>query len=156
MLKKNKLAKKYNTERYIRTFSHIYYKWSILVLQYKSTWNLDLLYRIYNCIWLYEYILLSSLIYTYICYKYIYIYIYIYMCIYIYKYILYIYKYILYIYIYIWTLCFLLIATLPQLIRTMVTLVSHSFDLSQLVLLVDTAYTIVKIIQVINKEDGAT
>ena len=72
MLRKNKLAKMYNTERYIRTFRHIYYKWSILVMRYKSTLNLDLLYRIYNCIWICEYILLSSL------YIYIYIYIYIY------------------------------------------------------------------------------
>ena len=37
-----------------------------------------------------------------------------------------------------------------------VTLVSHSHDLFQLVLLVETAYTIVNMIQVINKEARAT
>ena len=110
------------------TFRHIYNKWSILVIQYKSTLNLDLLYRIYNCTWIYEYILLSNLIYMYICYIYN---------------------------IYIWTLCFLFIATLSQLTRTMVTLVSHSYDLFQLVLLVDTACTIVNMIQVVNKEARA-
>ena len=54
------------------------------------------------------------------------------------------------------TLCFLFIVTLSQLIRTMVTLVSHSYDLFQQVLLVDKAYTIVNMIQVINKEARAT
>ena len=48
------------------------------------------------------------------------------------------------------------IATLTQLIRTMVTLVSHRYDLFQLVLLVDTAYTIVNMIHVINKKARAT
>ena len=82
---------------------------------------------------IYEYILLSNLMY-------------------IYKY----YIYYIYIYIYIYELiCFLFIATLSQLIRTMVTLVSHSYDLFQLVLLVETAYTIVNMIQVINKEAEA-
>ena len=51
---------------------------------------------------------------------------------------------------------FLFIATLSQLIHTMVTLISHSYDLFQLVLLVETAYTIVNMIQVINKEARAT
>ena len=51
---------------------------------------------------------------------------------------------------------FFFIATLPQLIRTMVTLVSHSYDLFQLVLLIETAYTIVNMIRVINKETRAT
>ena len=88
---------------------------------------------------IYEYILLSNLIYIYI---YIYIYTY------------YIYTY--YIYIYILTLCFLFIVTLSQLIPTMVTLVSHPYDLFQLVLLVETTYTIVNMIQVINKEARAT
>ena len=37
-----------------------------------------------------------------------------------------------------------------------VTLVSHSYDLFQLVLLVKTTYTIVNMIQVINKEARAT
>ena len=37
----------------------------------------------------------------------------------------------------------------------MVTLVSHSYDLFQLVLLVETAYTIVNMSQVINKEARA-
>ena len=74
---------------------------------------------------------------------------------------IYIYIYIwlvhIYIYVYIYELCvFLFIATLSQLIRTMVTLVSHSYDLFQLVLLVETAYTIVNMIQVINKEARAT
>ena len=57
---------------------------------------------------------------------------------------------------YILTLCFLFITTLSQFIRTMVTLVSHSYNLFQVVLLVETAYTIVKMIQVINKETRAT
>ena len=48
-------------------------------------------------------------------------------------------------------------AILPQLILTMVTLASHLYDLLQLVLLVETVfYTIVNIIQVINKEARAT
>ena len=57
----------------------------------------------------------------------------------------------LYIYI-----CFLFIATLSQLTRTMFTLASHSYDLFPLVLLVDVAYTIVNMIQVIYKEARAT
>ena len=61
----------------------------------------------------------------------------------------------IYIYIYI-NLVFFFIATLSQLIRTMVTLVSHSYGLFQLVLLVEMAYTIVNMIQVIDKEAGAT
>ena len=85
---------------------------------------------------IYEYILLSNLMYIY---KYYIYYIYIYIYIYIYE-----------------LICFLFIATLSQLIRTMVTLVSHSYDLFQLVLLVETAYTIVNMIQVINKEARAT
>ena len=81
------------------------------------------------------------------------IYIYIY---YIHIYYIYI-IYILYTYIlYIWILCFLFIATSSQLIRTIVTLVSHSYDLYQLVLLVETANTIVNMTQVINKEARAT
>ena len=86
MLRKNRLAKKNNTERYIRTFRHTYNKWSILIIQYKSTLNLHLLYM--N---IYKYIQLSNLIYIYI-----YIY-YIYTIYILYIYILYI--YILYIYI---------------------------------------------------------
>ena len=62
----------------------------------------------------------------------------------------------IYIYIYIRTLCFLFTATLSQLIRMMATLVSHSYDLFQLVLLVETAYTNVNMIQVINKVARAT
>ena len=63
----------------------------------------------------------------------------------------------MYIYIYInLTLCFLFIATLSQLIHTIVTLVSHSHNLFQLVLLVETAYPIVNMIQVIHKEARAT
>ena len=74
----------------------------------------------------------------------------IYMCIYIYIYIY------IYTYIYILTSCFLFMATLSQLIHTMVTLVSHSHDLLQLVLLVEMAYTTVNMIQIINKEARAT
>ena len=62
----------------------------------------------------------------------------------------------LYIYVYMWTLCFLFIATLSQLRHTMVTLVSHSYDLFQLALLVATVSTIVNMIQVINEETRAT
>ena len=70
----------------------------------------------------------------------------------------------IYIYIYIYiptyidilTLCFLFIATLTQFIRTMVTLVSRSHGRFQLVLLVETTYTIVNMIQVIKKEARAT
>ena len=51
---------------------------------------------------------------------------------------------------------FVFIATLSQFMRTMVTLVLHSYDLFQLVLLVDTTYSIVNMIQVINKETRAT
>ena len=77
----------------------------------------------------------------------------IYICIYT---IYYIYIYIYVYTLYISTLCFLFIATLSQLICTMVTLVSYSHDLFQLVLLIETAYTIVNMIQVINKEARAT
>ena len=115
MLRRNRLGKKYNTERYIRIFRHIYNKWSILIIQYKSTLNLHLLYmNIWLYMNIYEYILLFN------------------------------------------SSCFLFIATLSQLMRTMVTLVSHSYDLFQLVLLVGTACTIVNMIQVINKEDRVT
>ena len=54
------------------------------------------------------------------------------------------------------TFVFFVIATLSQLIHTMITLVSHSYDLFQLVLLVETVYTIANMIQVINKEARAT
>ena len=43
-----------------------------------------------------------------------------------------------------------------MLMRTMVTLVSHSHVLFQLVLIVETVYTIVNMMQVINKEARAT
>ena len=79
---------------------------------------------------IHEYILLSNFIFMYVC---MHIYIYMYM-----------------------NFVFLFIATLSQLIRTIVTLVSHSYDLFLLVLLVDTAYTILKKIQVINKVAKAT
>ena len=132
------MAKKYNTERYVRIFWHIYYKWSILIIQYKI--NIKFTFTVHECIIVYEqihiYILLSNLIYIYIYNIYIYT--------------------IYYIYVYIWTLCFLFIAALLQLILTMVTLVSYSHDLFQLVLLVETANTIVNMIQVINKEARAT
>ena len=63
----------------------------------------------------------------------------------------------IYIYIYIYmNFVFFVYATLSQLIRTMVKLVSHSYDLFQLVLLLDTAYPIVNMIKVINKETRAT
>ena len=59
MLRRNGLAKKYNTERFNillqipRIFKHIYIKWSILIIQYNSTLNLHLLHmNIYNCIWI--------------------------------------------------------------------------------------------------------
>ena len=58
-------------------------------------------------------------------------------------YILYIYIYTIYIY-------------MNFVILVFVTLVSHSHDLFQLVLLVETAYPIVNMIQVINKEARAT
>ena len=62
-----------------------------------------------------------------------------------------------YIIVHIYKLCvFLFIATLSQLIRAMSRLVSHSYDLFQLVLLVETAYIIVNMIQFINKEASAT
>ena len=61
----------------------------------------------------------------------------------------------MYIYIYM-NFVFFVYATLSQLIRTMVKLVSHSYDLFQLVLLLDTAYPIVNMIKVINKETRAT
>ena len=76
---------------------------------------------------IYEYILLSNFIYIYI-----------------------------YIYIYNELFYFLFITILSQLIRTMIALVSHSHDLFQLVLLVEMAYTIVNMIQFINKEARAT
>ena len=88
-----------------------------------------------------------------IVYEYIYIYIYLYLSIYLSVY-LYIYLYI-YIHIYL-TLCFLFIATSSQLIHTIATLVSHSYNLFQLVLLVETTDPIVNMIQVINKEARAT
>ena len=64
MLRRNRLAKKYNTERYIRIFRHIYNKWSILIIQYKSTLNLyyihlhymDILYCPNFYIYIYIYI----------------------------------------------------------------------------------------------------
>ena len=86
-----------------------------------------------------------------IVYEYIYIYLYlsIYLSVYLYIY--------LYIYIHIYlTLCFLFIATSSQLIHTIATLVSHSYNLFQLVLLVETTDPIVNMIQVINKEARAT
>ena len=49
-VKEEWIGKKYNTERYnklrqmLRTFWHIYNKWSIMIIQYKSTLNLHLLY----------------------------------------------------------------------------------------------------------------
>ena len=92
----------------------------------------------------------------YVC-MYLSIYLFIYLSIYLSIYHIYIYIYtFIYIYIYIYILCFLFIATLSQLIHTMVTLVSHSYDHFQLVLLVETAYTIVNMIKVINKEARAT
>ena len=54
------------------------------------------------------------------------------------------------------SVCFLFIATLSQLIHTMVTLVSHSHNLFQLVLLVVAAYPIVNMIRVMNKKARAT
>ena len=51
---------------------------------------------------------------------------------------------------------FFVYCNIIALIHTMITLVSHSNDLFQLVLLVETAYTIVNMIQVINKEARAT
>ena len=48
------------------------------------------------------------------------------------------------------------IAALSQLIPTMFSLASHSYGLFWLVLLVDTAYTIVNMIQVVSKEARAT
>ena len=61
----------------------------------------------------------------------------------------------MYIYIYM-NFVFFVYATLSQLIRTMVKLVSHSYDLFQLALLLDTAYPIVNMIKVINKETRVT
>ena len=62
------------------------------------------------------------------------------------------------IYIYTYNFCFLFIVTLSQHIHTLVTLVSHSHNISQLLLLslVETAYPIVNMIQVINKKARAT
>ena len=51
---------------------------------------------------------------------------------------------------------FFVYATMSQLIRTMVLLVSHSYDFCRLALLVETAYRIVNMTQVINKEARAT
>ena len=119
-------------------------------------------FTVHEYIIAYEYISIYPIIqfHKYIYILYIYIYIYIYICIlYIYVYILYTTYTYIYIYVYtlyISTLCFLFIATLSQLICTMVTLVSYSHDLFQLVLLIETAYTIVNMIQVINKEARAT
>ena len=63
----------------------------------------------------------------------------------------------IYIYIYISDFfVFLFIATLSQLIHMIVIPVSHSYNLFQLVLLVQTAYPIMNMIQVINKEARAT
>ena len=119
-------------------------------------------FTVHEYIIAYEYISIYPIIqfhkYIYILYIYIYIYIFIYVY-YIYMYIYYILHIHIYIYVYtlyISTLCFLFIATLSQLICTMVTLVSYSHDLFQLVLLIETAYTIVNMIQVINKEARAT
>ena len=119
-------------------------------------------FTVHEYIIAYEYISIYPIIqfhkYIYILYIYIYIYLYmytIYICIYTIYYI-YIYIYIYVYTLYISTLCFLFIATLSQLICTMVTLVSYSHDLFQLVLLIETAYTIVNMIQVINKEARAT
>ena len=100
--------KKYNTERHnilfqIPTiFRHIYNKWSILIIQYKSTLNLHLL-TIYNSIRIYSVNFSYKLIYICI-YIYIYIYIiYLISIIYIIYYIsIYIYIYI-YIYLYIYS-----------------------------------------------------
>ena len=58
--------------------------------------------------------------------------------------------------IYMNSVCFLFIATLSQLIHTMVTLASHSHNLFQLVLLVVAAYPIVNMIRVMNKKARAT
>ena len=63
------------------------------------------------------------------------------------------YIYIIYIYM---NVVFFVYCNIIVLIHTMITLVSHSNDLFQLVLLVETAYTIVNMIQVINKETRAT
>ena len=105
--------KKYNTERHnilfqIPTiFRHIYNKWSILIIQYKSTLNLHLLtiynsIRIYSVNFSYKLIYICIYIYIYIIYLISIIYIIYYISIYIYIYI-YIYKYI-YIYIFIYIL----------------------------------------------------
>ena len=51
---------------------------------------------------------------------------------------------------------FLFITTLSQLMRTMVTLVSHLHDLFQLLLIIEMPYAIVNMIQVTNKEARAT
>ena len=98
-------------------------------------------------------------VYEYILYIYICIYIYVCM-IYIYDiYMIYIHPIYIYIYIYIYIsdfFVFLFIATLSQLIHMIVIPVSHSYNLFQLVLLVQTAYPIMNMIQVINKEARAT
>ena len=86
------MAKKYNTERYVRIFWHIYYKWSILIIQYKI--NIKFTFTVHECLIVYEYIWIYSIIQFEI-YIYIYIYtiyllyiyyntIYIYICIYVY------------------------------------------------------------------------
>ena len=114
---------------------------TFLIIQYKSTLNLHLLYMNIQ--------LYMNISYYPILYIYIYIYIYI-------TYIIYIrssfdlsctdelpksetavvYRLIVYIYIHIHIhLCFLFIATLQQHIHTLLTLISHSQNLFQLVLL---------------------
>ena len=102
MLRRNRMAKKYNTERYVRIFWHIYYKWSILIIQYKI--NIKFTFTVHECLIVYEYIWIYSIIQFEI---YIYIYIYILYIYYIYTIILYIYiyMYICIYYIYIYELC---------------------------------------------------
>ena len=125
MLTRNKLAKKYITERYNiflkipRILRHIYNKWSHF--WYFNTNQLHYIYiYITNTITftVYEYILIFNLIYT------------------IYIYILYYLYYMYYIYIsYVSFAFFLFIATtLSQHIHALVTLVSHSRNPFQLVL----------------------
>ena len=87
-------AKSYNRER----FHILEFSGTFINIKYKSTWNLHLLYTVYEYIIVYEYILsyhpiwyIHTYIYIYIYIMYIYnvyIYImYIYICIYIYIYI---------------------------------------------------------------------
>ena len=54
------MAKKYNTERYVRIFWHIYYKWSILIIQYKI--NIKFTFTVHECLIVYEYIWIYSII----------------------------------------------------------------------------------------------